>query len=62
MGRAEIPLLISWRDIGAIALIVGMLHAGAGAAVSLVRLPETAAELRAAYAGPPESWPRPVLH
>jgi cytochrome c peroxidase len=54
--------LTSWRDIGALALIVGVLHAGAGAAVSLVQSPETAAELRAAYAGPPESWPRPLLH
>lgn len=54
--------MIPWRDIGVLALIVGVLHAGAGAAVSRVQSPETAAELRAAYAGPPESWPRPMLH
>ena len=53
--------MIPWRDIGLLALIVGVLHAGAGSAVSRVQSPETAAELRAAYAGPPESWPRPML-
>lgn len=28
----------------------------------MVQAPATPAELRAAYAGPPETWPRPVLH
>lgn len=38
------------------------IHLVAGTAVSWVRAPETVGELRLAYAGPPETWPRPTLH
>ena len=54
--------MIRWRDIGAVVLSVGVLHAGTGAAVSRVQSPQSVEELRAAYAGPPETWPRPILH
>lgn len=54
--------MIAWRDICAAILGIGLLHLGVGAAVSLVQSPESSGELRAAYAGAPETWPRPVLH
>lgn len=53
------PLL---RDVAAVCAVILAVHLAAGAAVSRVQVPETAAELRTAYAGPPETWPRPTLH
>lgn len=50
------------KDVAAVGAVVLAAHLVAGAAVSRVQAPETAAELRLAYAGPPETWPRPTLH
>lgn len=50
------------KDILVVCALVLAAHLAAGTAVSMVQTPETAAELRAAYAGPPETWPRPMLH
>lgn len=50
------------REVLAVCAVVLAAHLVAGTAVSSVQAPETVAELRRAYAGPPETWPRPTLH
>ncbi|MFN7109618.1 MAG: cytochrome c peroxidase, partial [Brevundimonas sp.] len=49
------------RDIAALVVAVLALHLGVGAAVSRVQTPASDAELRLAYAGGPDTWPRPLL-
>lgn len=53
--------MIRRPDIVAFLGFVAALFAGAGAAMSWVQDPASDAELAAAYSGPPETWPRPVL-
>ena len=50
------------RDGLIVCALVLAAHVVVGTAVSRVQAPETAAELRLAYAGAPETWPRPILH
>jgi len=50
------------KDVASVGVAVLAVYLAAGTAVSGVSAPETASELRAAYAGPPETWPRPTLH
>ncbi|MET4685178.1 cytochrome-c peroxidase [Brevundimonas faecalis] len=50
------------RDGLIVCVMVLAAHLAAGAAMSRVQVPETTAELRLAYAGSPETWPRPTLH
>ncbi|WP_395943250.1 cytochrome-c peroxidase [Brevundimonas sp.] len=49
------------RDIAALVVAVLALHLGVGAAMSRVQSPSSDGELRLAYAGAPETWPRPDL-
>lgn len=53
--------MIGAREFIAMLLIVGAVFGIGGLAVSAVEEPSTVAELRVAYAGPPETWPRPWL-
>lgn len=53
--------MIRHPDIIAFLGFVAVLFAGAGAAMSWVQDPASDAELRAAYSGAPETWPRPNL-
>lgn len=50
------------RDSAGVCAAVLVVHLGGGAAVSRVQNPQSEAELRLAYAGAPETWPRPILH
>lgn len=50
------------RDIAVVIAGVAAIFAGAGGAASWVQSPASDAELRLAYSGPPDSWPRPTLH
>lgn len=50
------------RDALGVCAAVLLVYTTSGAAVSRVQAPQTDAELRLAYEGAPESWPRPILH
>lgn len=53
--------MIRLRDMGAVCGVVGAVFGIGSLAVSQVETPTTMAELRLAYAGAPETWPRPWL-
>ena len=53
--------MINLRDIAAVCMVVGTVFGVGGLAVSRVQDPQSAAELRLAYSGAPETWPRPWL-
>lgn len=53
--------MIRLRDLAAILMVVGVVFGIGGLAVSQVEVPTSAAELRLAYEGAPETWPRPWL-
>lgn len=50
-----------WRDLCGMAAIIGAVFGIGGAAVSMISEPATIEELRLAYSGLPETWPRPLL-
>jgi len=53
--------LIQLRDIAAVCMVVGVVFGIGGLAVSQVEEPVSASELRSAYSGAPDTWPRPWL-
>ena len=53
--------MIKLRDLLAVVSVTGAVFGIGGMAVSQVETPVTAEELRVAYAGAPETWPRPWL-
>lgn len=53
--------MIRWRDVWGVLAVTGAVFGIGGAAVSMVETPASIEELRLAYAGAPETWPRPVL-
>jgi cytochrome c peroxidase len=50
-----------WRDLLLAVVTVGAAFSVAGAVIPQVRDPSTTSELRLAYQGAPETWPRPWL-
>lgn len=52
---------INLGDMAAVCASIAAFHLCAGAAFSLTSEPVTISELRQAYAGAPETWPRPEL-
>lgn len=53
--------MIGLRDITAACMVVGIVFGAGGFAVSRVEEPVSLTELRVAYSGEPENWPRPWL-
>ncbi len=53
--------MIQLRDIAAVCMVVGVVFGIGGLAVSQVEEPVSASELRSAYSGAPDTWPRPWL-